>query len=305
MATRKRTHWFPLPYEKKKRLAGFLFVSIWLVGFFNFFVIPFITAFVYSFSKVQTKPGLMQLDPVGLQNYLTVLLNTPDFIIRLTATLQDMVWQIPCTIFMSLFLSMVLNSKFRGRMFMRSVFFLPVIISSGVVMNIIVNANVDYGGSMMSTTSALFQGVSFERVLLDMRFPLEVVSQIMMVINGVFRLIWRGGVQILLFLAGLQAIPHTLYEAADVEGATKWESFWKITFPILSPTTILVTYYTIVDYGSDGSNFVVLSIREAARKARLDISATMSVIWFLIIIAIAGLVLFLTRKRVYFMDDRG
>ena len=190
-------------------------------------------------------------------------------------------------------------------MFARAVFFLPVIISSGVVMNVIVNASVEYGASMMNTSSALFQGIQFERMLLDIGFPLEATGRIMMIINGVFRQVWRGGVQILLFLAGLQAIPKYLYEAADVEGATRWESFWKITFPILSPTTILVTFYTIVDYGSDVSNFVVITIREYARRARLDISATMSVIWFLIIIVIAALVLFLTRKRVYFMDDRG
>ncbi len=301
----RRLFQFPIPYERKKRLAGFLFILVWLIGFVNFFAIPFINAFIYSFSSVQTKPGAMEITPVGFRNYLTVLLNTPDFVIRLTGTLQEMVWQIPMTILLSLFLAMLLNTRFRGRMFARAVFFLPVIISSGVVMNVIVNASVEYGASMMNTSSALFQGIQFERMLLDIGFPLEATGRIMMIINGVFRQVWRGGVQILLFLAGLQAIPKYLYEAADVEGATRWESFWKITFPILSPTTILVTFYTIVDYGSDVSNFVVITIREYARRARLDISATMSVIWFLIIIVIAALVLFLTRKRVYFMDDRG
>jgi ABC-type sugar transport system permease subunit len=190
-------------------------------------------------------------------------------------------------------------------MFARGVFFLPVIIASGVVMNLIANTNVSLGGSMMSTGSALFQGVKFESLLVDMGLPLDVVSQIMLVINGIFKLVWRSGVQVLLVLAGLQAIPKTLYEAADVEGATAWEVFWKITFPVLSPTTILVAFYTIVDYGNDTSNWVVVEIRDAAKRAKYDISATMSVVWFLVVIAIASLVLFLTRKKVYYMDDRG
>jgi ABC-type sugar transport system permease subunit len=158
---------------------------------------------------------------------------------------------------------------------------------------------------MMTTGSALFQGVRFESMLIDLGLPLEAVTQIMLVINGIFRLVWRSGVQVLLVLAGLQAIPKTLYEAADVEGATAWEAFWKITFPVLSPTTILVAFYTIVDYGNDTSNWVVVEIRDAAKRAKYDISSTMSVVWFAVIIAIAGLVLFLTRKKVYYMDDRG
>lgn len=295
----------PLGYERKKRLAGFLFTAPWLIGFIYFFIVPLINAVVYSVSEVKITQSGFQTTFVGLQYYTRAFTVDPDFTKRLVYALQNMLWQIPLIIVYSIFISLILNSKFRGRMLVRGIFFLPVIIASGIVIQIMSMDAV--ATSMMSgdKASTLFQGINLGELLLSMGFPSGVVDQMVIIINNIFQLVWKSGVQILLLIAGLQGVPNTVYEAAQIEGATNWEIFWKITLPIVSPIVMLTVFYTIVDASADTSNLIVIYIRDMAAGLKISYSAMMSVVWFGIIIAIAGLAYLLLHRFVYYMDDRG
>lgn len=295
----------PMGYERKKRWAGFLFTVPWLVGFVYFFIVPLINAMVYSVSEVKITESGFQTTFVGLQYYIRAFTVDPDFTTRLVYDLQNMLWQIPLIVVYSIFISLILNSKFRGRMLVRGIFFLPVIIASGIVIQIMSMDAV--ATSMMSgdKASTLFQGINMGELLLSMGFPSSIVEQMVLIINNIFQLVWKSGVQILLLIAGLQGVPTTVYEAAQIEGATNWEIFWKITLPIVSPIVLLTVFYTIVDASADTSKLMVIYIRNMASQLKMSYSAMMSVVWFGIIIAIAGVAYLLLHKFVYYMDDKG
>lgn len=295
-----------MPYERKKKWIGFFFVVPWLLGFAYFFLIPFIYSFVYSVTVVRIgEGGMLYEELTGLSNYIDALTTNVDFRIRLTYSLTQMAYQIPLTLVFGVFMAVILNSKFRGRMMARGIFFLPVIIASGVIINIITGqSGVPGGMTSGEETTALFQGIQFGQMLINFGLPIGFVENLMMVINSIFELVWKSGVQIILMLSGLQAIPETVYEAADVEGATAWETFWKITIPMVSPTIILAAFYTIVDVSTDYSNIVVLHIRDVARNLRLSEASTLSNIWFLIIIALIGLLFLVAGRKVFYQDAK-
>lgn len=300
------TRWKNVPYERKKKWVGFFFVTPWLIGFIYFFLIPFFFSFIYSVTTVRIGEGGMRYeDFIGISNYMDALTTNVEFRLTLTYTLSQMAYQIPLTLVFAIFLAVILNSKFKGRMMVRGIFFLPVIIASGVIINIITGGSGVPGGMTGGDeTTALFQGIQFGDMLLNFGVPLNVVERLLIIINSIFELVWKSGVQTVLMLSGLQAIPETVYEAADIEGATAWEIFWKITIPMVSPMIILTAFYTVVDLSTDYSNITILYIRNVARNLRLSEASTLSNIWFLIIIAIIGLIFLLIGRKVYYQDDK-
>ena len=303
MATRPRRM---MAYETKKAWAGLLFILPWLVGFVYFFFIPFIYSFVFSIYEVKPDVGGMNFVKfIGLKNYVDAFTTDIQIVKGLPFTLQAMAWQIPLILVFSTFLAVLLNAEFRGRMFVRGIFFLPVIIASGVIINILKNDNVATSMMMGSRSSTLFQGIQFSSMLLQLGLPVSVTDFLMQIINGIFELVWKSGVQTVLLLAGLQAVPRTVYESAAIEGATAWETFWKITVPMVSPILLLCAFYTIMDNSTDYSNITILYIRETARALKLGYAAAIANIWFAIIMVIVGVVFFLTRNKVYYMDDKG
>ena len=200
-------------------------------------------------------------------------------------------------------MALMINPKFRGRVLVRAIFFLPVIVASGVVINII---NGDYMSKMILSgekTSQLFQVTAFYDVLYGLGFNDSIVNLIVNTSNNIFELSWKSGVQILLFLAGLQVIPGSLYEAASIDGGTKWEMFWKITFPMISPIVIVNLIYTITDsftsYGNPVMQMIMTTVQE---KMKFEYSATLAWIYFVIIIFILGVTYLIANKRVVYVD---
>lgn len=292
-----------LSYERKKSYVGLIFISAWLVGFIYFFVVPFIYSFIYSLSTVSFSESGINLNSNGLTNYINIIASRPDFIRGLTSQLLLIGWQTPLVVIFSIFISIMLNSKFKGKTAFRGIFFLPVIIATGTLMGMLSETSAGFSGSMSSASSSMFSGLQFQDILLSAGISKEIVDIILNVVNGIFNIVWRSGVQLLLFIAALQAIPISLYEAARVEGATGWETFWKITFPVISPTTILCIFFTIVEMSNDNSLGIVKFIRAENSKANFANASTMSVLWFLIIIALTGFIFFVSRKLVYYLDD--
>ena len=142
---------------------------------------------------------------------------------------------------------------------------------------------------------------SVQDIVAVLSLPAEVAEFVQKIISDIFNLIWNSGIQTVLFLAGLQSIPSTLYEASKVEGATKWEEFWFITFPMLSNVTLLVVIYTMVELFISNNNVVVAHVYNLMRAAVYDETSAMMWFYFLSIGIVMGLIVGVYKK---FLQDR-
>lgn len=239
--------------EAIKRRYGYLFVAPWILGIALFVLIPIITFFYYSFSDVAMTPEGLQTTFVGLKHYKYVFLEYPYYSNIFLSSLSSLVTSLPIVVALSMILALVLNQNFRGRTLARAVFFLPVIIASSAVMEILTNFNMNQGITATVSSGDTKQAAEFMEVidfaaLLDgLNLPGKLNDLVLGYLNDTFNLIWSCGVQILLFVAGLQTIPAQLYEAGKVEGISAWEEFWYITFPMMSRIVLLVIFYTMVE----------------------------------------------------------
>ena len=239
--------------ESKKSLYGRMFVLPWEIGIVLFFLVPIIQSIYYSFSDVWLDPieGIMT-EFVALDNFKYILQENPSYIKNLTTSLTNFSYSLPIIVIVSFILAVILNQKFKGRMIFRSLYFLPVIIATGVVMTYLTesvggNQNPIIQLSTDASNEYVSGGIDFEGVLTALNMPQEITDLMAKYINMIFNLLWDCGVQIVLFIAGLQTIPEQLYEVSKVEGATTWEEFWYITLPMVSNTLLLVIVYTVID----------------------------------------------------------
>ena len=187
----------------------------------------------------------------------------------------------------------------RGQTTLRAIFFMPVVIGSAGVIQELLRAGA--GDEIMMST--------MEPILVSSASsPLEggIITPIQAVLDRLTLIIWRTGVQILLFVAGLNSIPPSLYEAAYVDGSTDWEAFWKISLPMLSPVILVAAIYTLVDSFTDPLNKVVDYIMDVSIGAslRLDYGAALGWIYFLLVFALIGLLLRLSSGLVFYAGER-
>ena len=291
----------PLSYEKKKSAYGYVFISMWLIGAVVFFLIPFVSAVIYSFHDMQIDPGNVVLTSPGWQNYRRMFVEDSEFLPAFTSTLGSVLAQVPLICIFSLFIAVILNQKFRGRVIARAIFFLPVIITSGVVMNII-NGD-QFIGQIMSgqRSSMMFEASSVRDMLTATRLDQIAVDFIVSVVDRIFDLSWSSGIQILIFLAGLQSISPTLYEVCRVEGANAWVTFWKVTLPMIGPMIVVGLMYTIIDNFIDYANPMFQYIQKVSGRIDFAYASAMSLVNFLVIFLLIGTVYLILNRRVYYV----
>lgn len=292
-----------LSYERKKARYGYVFISIWLVGFILFFVFPFIQSSIYSFSRMQIRPGNIEMEFIGWENYSRAFLEDSRFLPAFTSTITSVLAKTPLIIVFSMFIASLLNQKFKGRFLIRSVFFLPVIISSGVVINIISG---DAFLNLLMTgerSSLMFEANSMQSILYAMGLDTVIVNFIINTVNEIFNLSWRSGIQILIFLAGLQSISSSYYEVALVEGATGWEIFWKVTFPMIAPMILVNIIYTLIDNFIDVSNPMFALIQTITGRIDFAYAAALSMVNFIVIFVLIGIIYGLINRRIYYAVD--
>lgn len=292
-----------LSYERKKSYYGYAFISIWAVGFIFLFLLPFITSVRYSLSSVTIKQGYVGLKACGFNNFVNLFVKNPDFLPAFTETVTTVAAKSPLIIIFSLFIAVVLNQKFKGRTFFRAVFFLPVIIAGGIAIEII---NGNYFLGLISSgdrSNALFQSQSIAASLTSAGIPQTAVDYILKTVEEIFGLVWNSGIQILIFIAGLQSIPSTLYEVANVEGSNGWTTFWKITVPMLAPMLVVNIFYTVVDNMISYSNSMFKLIDDYMNALKFDQAAAMSVICFAVIFIAVVLIYIIGNRYVYYAVD--
>ncbi len=293
-----------IPYERRKALYGYGFLALWLLGTIYFFLGPLVTSLWYSFNETAIKTGYMATEFIGLENFISAFKDDTAYIEALLTVLKDTLWSTPLIIIFSIFIAVILNQKFKGRTLVRAVFFLPVIIATGPVIGII-NGNMDSSGyaggadqfSTMFQTDMAGELLNFLGVY---NISEEVTDIIQLVTSDVFNLVWNSGIQIVIFLAALQNIPFSAKEAAQIEGATAWEYFWKITLPYISPMIVVNLVYTIIDSFIAPDNAVMTLVLKEASNWNHGYSAALAWAYFLIVILALAIVLPIVNKFVYY-----
>lgn len=289
----------------RRAVSGYLFILPFIIGFMCFMLVPLVTSLNFSLSEVQVEAG-QGFNPVwnNFANYRRALLVDPEFNKMLTEEAGVMVTHSIATLVVAFVIAIILNQEFKGRAFVRAVFFLPVILSSGVLVGLESNNTLMQGMQDMISESTPFTVTdSMMEILRLTGIGGSVLDVIFDLIAEVYDIVMASGIQIVVFLSGLQNVPASLYEAADVEGCTKWEAFWTITFPMVSPLLIVNIIYTIIDFFMRSDSDVLEKIQETM-NINLDygFAAAMSWIYFGVSIAIIGIATLILSKGVVNYD---
>ena len=295
-----------LSYERRKALYGYGFIALWLVGTAVWFVYPLICSLLYSFQDVRPEVGGMKGTWVGWKNYIYVFTADQSYLRSLVSVLWETLWKTPLILIFSLFIAVILNQEFKGRGLARAIFFLPVIIATGPVYNII-NGDIAKSGAssagqfstMFSTDlmGELFQFLGIYGISDNMQTMVETVS------NNIFGIVWNAGIQILIFLAALQNIPVSAREAAQMEGATAWEYFWKITLPYVSPMILACLIFTVIDSFTSPDNLVMGRVLDMQKDWQYGYAAAMAWVYFAIVLAAVGLITLIMNRYIYYEVD--
>lgn len=294
----------------RKARLGWVFVLPFVLSFAIIYLPIIINSIKYSFAEVSNaRGGGFTLEFVGLKNYSDALFDDVGFVQTLTGGIQQLIFDIPAIVIFSLFMAVLLNQKMVGRAAFRAIFFIPVIISTGLIDQIDqANTMLDYmgdtesgisDGTGQSAASEILSAVDIERLFANMKVGKELVDYVVDMVNNIYDIINRSGVQMLIFLAGLQSISPAIYESCDIDGATAWETFWKITFPMISPMILVNAVYTVIDSFTSQSNAVMTYISNVYKDSQ-ELSSAMAWIYFVIVIAIIGLVAALLGGYVFY-----
>lgn len=284
--------------EAHNRLVGRLFILPWEIGMIFFVIVPLILSIVYAFCEVILELGGMSYNFIGINNFKYLLKDDPYYTEVLLSSITTLIYSVPIIIAVSLVLAIALNQKFKGRIVMRAVFFLPVIVASGVVLLVLTKAPpgqppiIQLGTE--SAASTMSEGANYldaTALLESLRFPTAITEVMSKYITMIFNLLWHSGIQIILFISGLQTISDSLYEVSKIEGASKWEEFWMITFPMLRDVTILVTVFTVVEEMVATTNNVMRDAQAMIADQRYDLPAAMIWFYFLCVLVICAITL--------------
>lgn len=298
--------------DRRKSRAGWLFILPFLIGFVLIYLPMVKDSIVFSFSKINTGTGggAYTTEFVGFENYKEALLVDPDFVQTLVSGLKQLAFDIPAIIIFSLFMAVMLNQNMAGRGVFRAIFFIPVILSTGIMETISAgdilsdymedSSGIDMG-SGSSTATNLVTSMDLQKLFDNMKVGTGVVDYVVSAINNIYGIVNRSGVQMLIFLASLQSISPAIYESCKIDGATAWETFWKVTFPMITPMILVNAIYTIIDSFTTDSNSVMTFISKTYSESNGQVlSAAMSWIYFLIVIVIVSVIAAIISAFVFY-----
>lgn len=286
--------------ERLKVRYGRMFALPWTIGLLLFFLIPLVESIAYAFSNVSLVNEDM-LSFAGLEHFKYLLQEDPNFLDNMAEAVTSFLYSLPIIVALSLIFALILNQKFRGRLFARAVFFLPVIIATGVVMKFVTGEALGTNSAALNTAigeTQSYSGIQFDQLLINLGLPQSVTELLSDYIARVFNLVWSCGIQILLFVAGMQAIPEQLYEVSKIEGATAWEEFWFVTFPMLGNVIFLVLIYTIVDLFTAFDNPIMNQAYDLISKNSVY-DRSSAILWgYFVVVGIIGGLILLAYNRI-------
>ncbi len=266
-----------LTIQQRNALKGYGFMAPWILGFGFFVAYPIVYAIILSFNLIRMRPEGTEYTFKGLFFYDYAINQTEEFTMAITSQVTMIAYMTPIILVFSLIISLLLNGKFKGRAFFRGAFFMPVIIMSGpAISQLLTKYTVDFS----EESPLVFEFLA--------SLPSVLASPAQYVLNNLVMILWFCGVQILIFLAGLQSIGSDLYEAASIDGAGGWEKFWKITLPHLSPLILISGVYTIIDIANYSGSPVNILINNNIFHQKYMYSYSSAIAWmyFLVVAAL-------------------
>ena len=283
--------------EARKARAGYVFVLPFLLGIVLVYLPILLDSIWFSFNSLvlDTTTGEWILQYEGISFYKYALFESVEFVPALLSGLQQLIFEVPAVIIFSLFIAVVLNQKMLGRAAFRAIFFVPVIIATGLMESINASdimSGATEGGIDDGTGGGASQIISVldvEKLFADMKIGGELVTYVVTLVNNVYNIINYSGVQMLIFLSGLQSISPSIYEACRIDGATGWETFWKITFPMITPMILVNAVYTIIDAFTRSTN-VAMSYIQSVYDSNSHRGTAMSWIYFTVVILIIAII---------------
>lgn len=291
----------------KRARFGYVFVLPFIIGFLAFTVYPLIQSMFFSFQDVTYNMNGYYTTPVGLEHYAYLVVRDPSYRLLLLESLRDMLLNVPLIVFFSFFAANLLNQKFRGRLLARAIFFLPVILASSSVLGMDVDAIMASasGGTGIGETVQESSDLSaqMQAFLMSINLPGGFAEYVIDGVDRIAAIVSASGVQILLFLAGLQAVTPSQMEAARMEGANSWEIFWKITVPIVSPIVMVSTLYTIIDSFTSDTNAVIEAVQSRYSSLQFGQGSAMSWLYLLVVFLVVALAYGILSKVVFYQDN--
>ena len=297
-----------LTMRQRRSVTGLLFVLPFVIGLLLFILRPMITSIQMSFSKVNLNgaAGGFSMEFVGWANFLQALTIDKDFNRLLTKSVRDTLIDGVCIIIFSLIIAVILNRKFPGRGAVRAIFFMPVILASGVVLgmeksNMLLQGIQDLQSASTNTTIT----TTVQELLLGAlgNTASDLIQLIMNIINHFYDIVVASSIQTVIFLSALQTINPSIYEAAEMEGCGAWEKLWKITIPLLSPMILVNWIYTIIDRFIRADNQLMTKILDCITET-LDygFSSAMAWIYCLCMVALIGISALIISRMVYYYE---
>ena len=287
--------------NKVKARNGWVFIAPFLIGFVLIYLPMIVESLQFSMGELKFEKTGVVLKYVGWENYSWALFKHADFVKTLGGSVGQLLFNVPAIVIFALFVAVLLNQKMRGRAIFRAIFFIPVIVSTGIIEFIEMQdqladamSQVASGGSGIgASTGGQETGNSFVSVMEVSRYfqgmavGKELVQYVTDIVNNVYDIVNKSGVQMLIFLAGLQSVSPAIYESCQMDGATSWEIFWKITFPMISPMILVNAVYTVIDSFTSQDNDMMNLINEVYKDSGGNVRATaMAWMYFLVVILI-------------------
>lgn len=296
-----------LTLKQRQMLFGYLFIAPWLIGFLVFFASNLVEAIIYSVSKITiNENGGFSLTYIGLDNYKYAFMQHASFNRTLAESVGNSLLDVVLIIPFSLLMAIFLNKRFKGRGLIRAIFFLPVIMASPAITAAIDSTLQAVMGGVASSTGDFQQTTGFNitsmvYMFVDLGVPDVLIDYLVGAVGRVYEIVRSSGVQILIFLAALQSISPALYEVAKIEGATTYESFWKVTFPMVSPLIVTNVVYTIVDLYAQ-TEVVELASTVAFTEQNFGLSSVMSLVSSGCICLALVIICALISKKVFYQS---
>ena len=250
--------------DARKARSGYFFVAPFIIGIILIYLPILIDSVWFSITTIDRSN--FQAGDVyvvqGFRYYIEAFANTT-FTSKLLDGIQEVIFQVPAIIIFSLFIAVVLNQKMLGRALFRAIFFVPVILSTGLMETLnaatqgatdAAQGGIQDGSGEGSAASGIISIMDVQSLFESVDIAKPIVEYVVKIVNDVYNIINYSGVQMLIFLAGLQSISPAIYEASQIEGATGWETFWKITFPMISPMILVNSIYTVIDSFTRSTN---------------------------------------------------
>ncbi len=235
----------------RREMKGYFFLLPWLIGFVCFFAVPLAQSFIYSLSNVKMTAAGRKMSYVGFDNYQYLFNEDTVFTGLLSGFYQEAILRLAVILVFSLIIAMMLNHDIRGKGLYRTIFFLPIIVVSGPVLQRLMDEG--------ATTVPLIESYGVSGIITEL-LPAALANPLNGLFTQLILVLWYSGVPILIYMAGLQKIDRAVYEAALIDGAGGWVAFWKITLPAIQPMILINGVYTLVFLATSGLNNVISEI---------------------------------------------